>query len=350
MHDAGDEVDADRAYRAALQAVADAADRAPALQRRRAVLDAVRAARTADLPAAAADAPPSAPSAPAATERLASNETLWRQPAAWWRGAAAACVLVSSTLLVVHLQEEPVSGAAPSARGAADVAPAPAAPPPQMASLEPRAATPAPVVADASAKAQAQAQAQAPQARRPGAATMPTTPPPVAQMPEATTAHAPPAAAMPAVAAAPMAAARGLTSSPPVVAAVDAQARAAASADAAQLSRLSSRREISERRADMARPPPGPLAQPLPAETLLAAAAAGDTAALERLLANPDAVRDADGRTALSLAVLRKDAGLVRLLRQRGASLLLPDRFGQTPQGYAQAGGDSAVLQALALP
>ena len=100
----------------------------------------------------------------------------------------------------------------------------------------------------------------------------------------------------------------------------------------------------------MARPPPGPLAQPLPAETLLAAAAAGDTAALERLLANPDAVRDADGRTALSLAVLRKDAGLVRLLRQRGASLLLPDRFGQTPQGYAQAGGDSAVLQALGLP
>lgn len=345
MHDAGDEVDADRAYRAALQAVADAADRAPALQRRRAVLDAVRAARTAGRASAAVD---TAPSTPAATERLASNETLWRQPAAWWRGAAAACVLVSSTLLVVHLQEEPVSGAAPSARGAADVAPAPAAPPPQMASLEPRAATPAPVVADASAKAQAQA--QAPQARRPGAATMPTTPPPVAQMPEATTAHAPPAAAMPAVAAAPMAAARGLTSSPPVVAAVDAQARAAASADAAQLSRLSSRREISERRADMARPPPGPLAQPLPAETLLAAAAAGDTAALERLLANPDAVRDADGRTALSLAVLRKDAGLVRLLRQRGASLLLPDRFGQTPQGYAQAGGDSAVLQALALP
>ncbi len=347
MHDAGDEVDADRAYRVALQVVADAADRAPVLRRRRAVLDAVRAARTAGRASAAVD---TAPSAPAATERLASNETLWRQPAAWWRGAAAACVLVSSTLLVVHLQEEPVSGAAPSARGAADVAPAPATPPPQMASLEPRAATPAPVVADASAKAQAQAQAQAPQARRPGAATMPTTPPPVAQMPEATTAHAPPAAAMPAVAAAPMAAARGLTSSPPVVAAVDAQARAAASADAAQLSRLSSRREISERRADMARPPPGPLAQPLPAETLLAAAAAGDTAALERLLANPDAVRDADGRTALSLAVLRKDAGLVRLLRQRGASLLLPDRFGQTPQGYAQAGGDSAVLQALALP
>lgn len=63
----------------------------------------------------------------------------------------------------------------------------------------------------------------------------------------------------------------------------------------------------------------------------------------------PDDERDADGRTALTLAVLRNDAGAVKLLLDRGADRQARDRFGQTPQGYALAAGDPAVLGAFGL-
>ena len=87
-------------------------------------------------------------------------------------------------------------------------------------------------------------------------------------------------------------------------------------------------------------------------DNLLAAVARGDASATERALAQtrPDAERDADGRTALALAVLRADARLVKLLLDKGASPLAADRFGQTPRGYAQAAGNQAVLQALGEP
>jgi ankyrin repeat protein len=94
------------------------------------------------------------------------------------------------------------------------------------------------------------------------------------------------------------------------------------------------------------------MAPPVQPGTLLAAAAAGDIEAVRRLLQTrgPDEERDADGRTALALAVLRSDVRLVRLLLDKGANRLAPDRLGQTPLGHAQAGGDAALLRALGAP
>ena len=71
-----------------------------------------------------------------------------------------------------------------------------------------------------------------------------------------------------------------------------------------------------------------------------------------RLLATtpPDEEKDAEGRTALALAVQRGDARMVALLVARGADPLLPDRQGRTPLALAQALGDAAVLQALRRP
>jgi ankyrin repeat protein len=62
-----------------------------------------------------------------------------------------------------------------------------------------------------------------------------------------------------------------------------------------------------------------------------------------------DQDKDADGRTALVLAVLRGDALAVTALLKRGADPRLPDRYGQTPRGYARALGNAAVLEALGL-
>jgi hypothetical protein len=84
---------------------------------------------------------------------------------------------------------------------------------------------------------------------------------------------------------------------------------------------------------------------------LLAAARQGDTEAMRRILARrgPDDERDADGRTALTLAVLRADVAMASLLLQQGADRLAADRFGQTAQGYAIAAGDPALLKAFGL-
>ena len=91
--------------------------------------------------------------------------------------------------------------------------------------------------------------------------------------------------------------------------------------------------------------------RPAPQGSLLAAVAAGDADTVARLLQTtaPDAERDADGRTALALAVLRSDARSVKLLLGHGSDRLLPDRFEQTPQGYAAALGDPAVLDAFGM-
>jgi hypothetical protein len=65
---------------------------------------------------------------------------------------------------------------------------------------------------------------------------------------------------------------------------------------------------------------------------------------------HPDTQRDADGRTALALAVLRADVPMVKRLLAQGAQPQVPDRFGQTPQGYAEASGDPAMRQAFQGP
>ena len=57
--------------------------------------------------------------------------------------------------------------------------------------------------------------------------------------------------------------------------------------------------------------------------------------------------RDADGRTALAIAVLRADLPLVRLLLASGANRHAVDRFGHTPLSYADASGDTTMPQAF---
>jgi ankyrin repeat protein len=85
---------------------------------------------------------------------------------------------------------------------------------------------------------------------------------------------------------------------------------------------------------------------------LLVAVNKGDIEAARTVLrtTDPDAERDADGRTALAIAVLRVDVPLVKLLLASGANRLAVDRFGQTPVSYANASGDATVLQALGRP
>ena len=60
--------------------------------------------------------------------------------------------------------------------------------------------------------------------------------------------------------------------------------------------------------------------------------------------------RDADGRTVLAIAVLRADVPLVKLLLASGANWRAVDRFGHTPVSYANASGDTAILQAFGKP
>jgi len=87
-------------------------------------------------------------------------------------------------------------------------------------------------------------------------------------------------------------------------------------------------------------------------EALLAAVNKGDIEAARTLLqtTDPDAERDADGRTALAIAVLRADVPLVKLLLASGANRRAVDRFGHTPVSYANASGDTTMLQAFGRP
>ena len=93
-------------------------------------------------------------------------------------------------------------------------------------------------------------------------------------------------------------------------------------------------------------------AVPAPSEGLLVAVMKGDIEAARTLLqiTDPDAERDADGRTALAIAVLRADVPLVKLLLAGGANRRAVDRFGHTPMSYANTSGDGAMLQALGGP
>jgi hypothetical protein len=89
-----------------------------------------------------------------------------------------------------------------------------------------------------------------------------------------------------------------------------------------------------------------------PSEGLLVAANKGDIEAARTVLQTTvaDAERDADGRTALAIAVLRADVPLVKLLLASGANRRAVDRFGHTPVSYADASADTAMLQAFGRP
>ena len=90
----------ERAYSTAVESLSDESERAAAARRRRAVLEAVSAMHPRPAQPAAMDTG----SEPAANQRRCSPVP------GWWRTAAAACVLVSSTLVVVHLQDDTGAG------------------------------------------------------------------------------------------------------------------------------------------------------------------------------------------------------------------------------------------------
>ena len=92
-----------------------------------------------------------------------------------------------------------------------------------------------------------------------------------------------------------------------------------------------------------------PAVAPDPADTLRHAAAAGDLAAVERLLGsqvNIDA-RDAAGRTALMLATLQGQTDAVLALLAHGADPNAADASGTTPLQAATAAGHTAIVTAL---
>ncbi|MBK6471221.1 MAG: ankyrin repeat domain-containing protein [Betaproteobacteria bacterium] len=85
---------------------------------------------------------------------------------------------------------------------------------------------------------------------------------------------------------------------------------------------------------------------------MLVAVHSGDIEAARTILqgTDPDAERDADGRTALAIAVLRANVPLVKLLLESGANRRAVDRFGHTPVSYANASADTALQQAFGKP
>ena len=84
-------------------------------------------------------------------------------------------------------------------------------------------------------------------------------------------------------------------------------------------------------------------------ESLLTAARAGDTKALRtrtQQRANVNA-READGTTALHLAVLRDDIDAVDLLLRGGADPKAADRYGVTPLTVACINGNAGIIERL---
>ncbi len=380
MRDSHDD-DTEQAYRAA---VAGTERDTAALRRKQAVLQAVRAwSSESATDAARADA---GPAEVEPNDRPAANEAWWNPSAGWWRGAAAACLIGTSALVVVHVIEEPgtelaaersapVSETAEPARPVAAPVPLAAAPVArQQAADDARESLDAPAPAPAQSVAARPAVPASPRAK-----SMPAPAAGVAAAESTLQAHADrmtePSSRGSGPDANPVAAANALRAAPGAATSLSAQRQAG--------SPTSFPRE-AERRASVSIPPsvegsaraaaeatgsapdsltrvPPPQAPPTPAAarpalappaSLLAAAAAGDVEAVRRLLQTraPDAERDADGRTALALAVLRTEVRLVRLLLDKGANRHAPDRLGQTPLGYAQASGNAALLRAFETP
>lgn len=361
MRDSTDDDDIDRAYRMAVETTTDAA----VVQWRR---DAVLAA------VAGLDATHEAPvdrQRAAPGDRTAANDAHRHPSATWWRGVAAACVLGASALVVVRMQQAPEATVETGLRSDAD-----------------RAAAPVP----AGESTAAQVAEAAP--RQSGVSTAPEpAPAPVTDAPRRA----------PIVPATGTAGVRSITDPDPVAKAARsafpgdsvetavsngrvAQSGAAAGvADAAPrehaLAKLPStpkrmpdapeRQEGSTSRTESPSatsreamgaaavlPPRGNAARVgaaavrAPSNGLLVAVHSGDIEAARTILqgTDPDAERDADGRTALAIAVLRANVPLVKLLLENGANRRAVDRFGHTPVSYANESADTALQQAFGKP
>ena len=319
-----DDQDIDRAYRAALAATGDDA---AAERRRRAVLQAVAALDRE--PAARPGSSEALPDAGAqGDKRAASNSPWWNPSSTWWRGAAAACVIASTALLVTHWRDEPGAGL--------DAAPE----------------------STARSTAEQDAQDAPPEKPAPPAVAGTTTPAPAPQVLPA----APPPPLPAAPAAAPTKARQSVDAHQQRASgrpdAADAAAPAGALAERQRGRKPEVRNEMAEHSAAAptqanAAPPAAmnaarPASQPL-AKELLTASRSGDVEAARRLLESvgPDEATDGDGRTALTLAVLRSNLGLVKLLIGKGANKLARDRFRKTPLDYADASGDPDLFRAL---
>ena len=291
----------------------------------------------------------------------------WHLSSAWWRGAAAASVIVSSALVVVHLRDEPGVTMQPGARPNADRAAQPSPP-----------AQPAPTLPAAEATTDRLALATPPQSSTaPAPATAPSPAAEAArsafpgdenQAANATgragTADADGAIldATPGPAAAPMAPApvSGQTRpqrSAPSMPRIDERSGTRSKTLAPAPIPPATSGAAADAVAEVAPPPahavrPASPAEQAPRSGLLAAVTAGDIEAARRILptTDPDAERDPDGRTALAIAVLRSDLPMTKLLLASGANRRAQDRFGQTPAGHAAASGDPVMLGAFGSP
>lgn len=381
MRDSIDDDDIERAYRTAVDTSTDVAG---TRRRRAAVLEAVAGLE-------AVQPTPVHRHSAAPGDRSAVNAVHRHPSASWWRGLAAACVFGISSLVVLRLQHAPETPVETERR--ADAARV-AAPVPARESTAAR-------VADAAPRQSGLATAPAP---------LTDAPAPVTDAPR----HASTARTTPSVGGSPSTvpepvakAARsafpGNGNETPVAAGRIRQSEAAtADVDAAtrETPRVAlpsspilapdapERRERSTARTEQstaapqeahsaAAPlPPSHAAAPAgnavaknsptrddaaragktveraPREGLLAAVKMGDIEAAHTILqsAEPDAERDADGRTALAIAVLRADVPLVKLLLASGANRHAVDRFGQTPVSYADASADTMLRQAFGRP
>lgn len=381
MRDSIDDDDIDRAYRTAVDTSTDVAG---VRRRRAAVLEAVERLD-------AVHATPVQRQGVVPDDRAAANAAHRHPSATWWRGVAAACVVGISSLVVVHMQQMP--------QDAVETAPRPqpgrvAAPAPSGAAAADRVAQAAPrkderVTAPAPPDATAVVADARPRAPAVPAAAPAGLPPSMAANPTAKTARSAfpgdgidnavsnaragqSGAAGGTVDAAPREPARAAWPPAPVLGPDLAERQERSASRSAQPAAATPKDALG----GTALPPPQPAAVPAgnamarsasprddaarvdraveraPSEGLLAVVQKGDIEAARTVLqtTDADAERDADGRTALAIAVLRADLPMVKLLLASGADRHAVDRFGHTPASYAHASGDTKLLQAFGRP
>jgi Ankyrin repeats (3 copies) len=359
MRDSIDDDDIDRAYRMALETTTDVA---VVRRRRGAVLEAIE--RLDAVHATRGDRQRAAPG-----DRTDANAAHRHPSAMWWRGVAAACVIGTSTLVVVHMQQAPEATVKTRLRSDADRIVARAG---ESTATE---------VAEVATRQSGLATAREP---APAIVTGATRRAPIGS--------ATPAAGVPSITASDHAAKAARTALPgddiETTVSTGSVGRSGASAGAtdaatrelavAALTSTPTRTPVPTERQEgsslrteqssaksrqalgaVAVLPPshaaveaGNAAVRAPSKGLLDAVNKGDIEVARTLLqtTDPDAERDADGRTALAIAVLRADLPLVKLLLASGADRRAVDRFGHTPLSYASASTDATMLQALGRP
>ncbi len=378
MRDSTDDDDIDRAYRMVVETDTDVT----VVQRRRgavlkavAELDAIHEAPV-DRPRAALD------------DRTAANDAHRHPTATWWRGVAAACVVGASALVVVRMQQAPESTVETGLRSDADrvAVSAPASTPAgeltaaQVAQAAPRQSS---VLTAPAAVTDVPPRAPIEPATAPAGVRSITASDRVAKTERSAfpgdsgnTAVSTGRAAQSGAAVGAADAARrehavaALPSSPTLM--PDPSDRQAISTSRTEPPLASSKDALG---AAAALPParaaatpgdsvaknslPTEIAAPFaeaavraPGSGLLVAVNKGDIEAVRTILqaTDPDAERDADGRTALAIAVLRANVPMVKLLLASGANRHAVDRFGHTPVSYASASADAALLQAFGQP